>query len=348
MTRRVSVNLAAPVAALLSCAGCDRFGKQSALRPAGEQAGQILGLFNLYLVISTIVYALVLIAFAVAIVKGLRRRRASTNDRPEPRPDPDGEHRMARVVSSAVGVTIVILFVLLIGEFATGRQLHEPSKEPNPLVVRVTGHQWWWEVTYADDLPSNVVMTANEIHLPVGRTVKVELASTDVIHSFWVPNLHGKKDMIPGYPTSTWIQPTQIGTFWGQCAEYCGHQHAHMRFPVVVEEPAKFDAWLAAQRQSAPDPSTPEETRGQQVFLSNTCVTCHTIQGTTAAARVGPTLTHLASRLTIAAGTLPNTTGHRAGWIVDPQRIKPGVRMPQNPLSADDLKALLTYLETLK
>ena len=193
-----------------------------------------------------------------------------------------------------------------------------------------------------------IVTTANEIHVPVGRPVQFELHSTDVIHSFWAPNFNGKKDLIPGHPTTLLITASRAGTFRGQCAEYCGAQHAHMRFVMVAEPVAAFDGWLAAQRQPSAAPGTEEEKKGLQVFTSSSCVLCHTIQGTSARGTVGPNLTHIASRPRLAAGTLPNNEGHLGGWILDPQQIKPGAHMPQNNLSPADLKALLSYLETLK
>jgi cytochrome c oxidase subunit 2 len=192
------------------------------------------------------------------------------------------------------------------------------------------------------------VTTANEIHVPVGRAVEFELTSVDVIHSFWAPNFHGKKDLVPGHPTTHWFKAERAGTFRGQCAEFCGMQHAHMRFVIVSEPPAEFNAWLDAQRQSAPAPQTDAQKRGQQVFLNSSCVLCHTVQGTPARGMVGPDLTHIAGRKMLAAGTMPNTEGHLGGWIIDPQQIKPGVRMPQNQLSAADLRALLDYLESLQ
>ena len=181
-----------------------------------------------------------------------------------------------------------------------------------------------------------------------GRPIKIELKSTDVIHSFWVPNLHGKKDAFPDHDSAIWLRADKEGTYDGQCAEFCGYQHAQMRLQVIAESEDKFQQWLQSARKNAPDPQTEAQKRGQQVFLGTTCVMCHTIQGTNAGARLGPNLTHVASRKRIAAGTLPNTKGHLAGWIVDPQKIKPGVRMPQNPLNPQDLNALLEYIESLK
>jgi cytochrome c oxidase subunit II len=178
--------------------------------------------------------------------------------------------------------------------------------------------------------------------------VQLILQSADVIHSFWLPNLQGKRDLVPGKIQSLWLQPDRIGEFRGQCAEFCGYQHAHMGLVAVVESAEDFAKWQEAQRKPAPEPTTDKQRRGRDVFLTGSCVLCHTISGTPAGSRVGPPLTHIASQQTIGAGAFPNTRGYLAGWILDPQALKPGVRMPQNSLSADDLHALLDYLETLK
>jgi cytochrome c oxidase subunit 2 len=212
----------------------------------------------------------------------------------------------------------------------------------------VTGHQWWWEFEYLHPQPSLSVTTANELHLPVGRPVVFRLQSADVIHSFWVPNLHGKIDLIPGRQTATWLQADRPGVSRGQCAEYCGAQHAHMALSVIAEPAGDFERWLAGQRAVAPAPSTPEQSRGLAVVERGPCAMCHTIRGTAAGARLGPDLTHFATRSTIGAGTAPNTRGHLAGWIADPQRLKPGNRMPPTGLSPADLQAVLAYLEILK
>jgi len=184
--------------------------------------------------------------------------------------------------------------------------------------------------------------------VPVGKVVHVRLKSADVIHSFWIPNLCGKKDMVPGHDSEAYFRADRVGTYEGQCAEFCGLQHANMRLRVIAEPQDQFDLWLARARSPAEEPQTPLAVRGQQVFLHSSCVLCHTIAGTPAGGRNGPDLTHIASRTRIAAGTRPNVIGYLAGWIVDPQKIKPGVRMPQNQLAPQDLRALLEYLETLK
>ena len=332
---------------LLLLSGCA--GVQSALDPAGPQAGRIGGLWWLMLYTLTAVFLAVM---AVLIVAAFRPRGASRGDAahtPETKPEPHRERRMSRAVIGGVAVTVVILFVLLVSSFLTGRALHSlAASGESALTVKVTGYQWWWKVQYDNQTAGYVVTTANEIHLPAGRPVLFKLTSNDVIHSFWVPNLHGKTDLIPGHETTTWIRADRAGVFRGQCAEFCGHQHAHMALTVVVESPEQFKAWYDDQLKPAAEPSTPEQARGRQVFMSSPCVMCHRIGGTDAGGAVGPDLTHFASRPTIAAGTLENTRGHLAGWVVDSQKIKPGNRMPQNILEPADLQALLDYLQSLK
>jgi len=172
--------------------------------------------------------------------------------------------------------------------------------------------------------------------------------SRDVIHSFWVPNLHGKRDLIPGQVTRTWIQADAAGVYRGQCAEFCGHQHANMGLTIVAEPMAQFQVWLRRQRRAAAAPVTPEQRQGRDVFLQSPCASCHTVRGTDAGSRFGPDLTHVASRLTIASGTLPNTREHLARWIADPQAIKPGSRMPSHVLSAADVEAVVSYVRSLR
>jgi cytochrome c oxidase subunit 2 len=192
------------------------------------------------------------------------------------------------------------------------------------------------------------VTTANELHVPVGRPVLLELVSRDVIHSFWVPALHGKRDLIPGHDSTTYIQADRPGLFRGQCAEFCGAQHAKMGFLVVAQAPPEFETWLTRQRQAAPSIETAAATRGRDLFLRGTCAMCHTIAGTQAGATMGPDLTHLGSRATLGAACLPNVREHLGQWILDAQQIKPGTRMPPNPLGGDELEDLLSYLETLR
>jgi len=227
----------------------------------------------------------------------------------------------------------------------------EPSPIPpggRPLTVEVTGHQWWWEFRYLDTIPSNWLSTSNELHIPVGRPVQVVLQSNDVIHSFWIPELHGKQDLIPGHKNTTWLRADKPGVWKARCAEFCGIQHAKMAFDVVAESPAQFAQWYVRQLASALPPTDSSAKHGYDVFVQRTCIMCHSINGTEAGSNVGPELTHIASRPSLAAGSLPNTRVNLTRWILNPQLIKPGVRMPPNALSPADMTALLDYLETLK
>ena len=218
----------------------------------------------------------------------------------------------------------------------------------NGITIEVTGRQWWWEVRYTDVDASNIFTTANEIHIPVGIPVMFTLHGGDVIHSFWVPNLAGKKDLIPGKVNTIWLQADKPGVYRGQCAEYCGLQHAQMALWVIAEPQEQFNAWRQSQTQTSVPPASDSQKRGQQVFLTSTCVMCHAINGTPAGSNIGPNLTHIASRNTLAAATMANTRDHLAQWIKDSQTIKPGNKMPQNNLSDADLQSLIDYLQSLK
>jgi cytochrome c oxidase subunit 2 len=334
---------------LVSCRG----GVQSAIDPAGHGADEISKLWWLFFYVCTAVFVLVIVALLIAIYKGRRKRveaaaAAPFVDKVPFEPLEESERRKRNVVAGAVGVTVAILFVFLIASFLTGRAISPSKATQNALMIEVTGYQWWWRVRYVDSNPSNVVVTANEIHIPVGQPVLITLRSSDVIHSFWVPNLMGKKDAIPGKDSSVLLQADRAGFYRGQCAEYCGAQHAHMGLDVIAESPQQFSAWMNAQRSPAVEPSTDSQKRGQQAFLSSPCIMCHTIQGTPANAVTGPNLTHIASRTMIAAATLDNNRGNLSGWVVDSQSIKPGNHMPPNSLNPDDLQALLDYLQSLK
>ncbi len=319
----------------LVAGGCS--GVQSPLNPAGPQASSMAALTWWFLGVCGVVYVLTLAALFWAIV----RRRRTTDDAPET------SRRLGWIIVSAMAVTVITLVVLTTYSVVAGRGLNSPSG-PGAVTVDVIGHQWWWEFQYHDVSANEWVNSPNELHIPVGVPVVLKATSRDVIHSFWVPNLHGKRDLIPGMTTHTWIQADRPGVYRGQCAEFCGHQHAHMAFEVVAEPIDKFLRWLQHQRRGAPQPVNDQQKRGHDVFMRGPCVLCHTIRGTAAGSRVGPDLTHLASRRMIAAGTLPMTRGHLAGWVTDSQSIKPGNRMPPNLVSGQDLQALLAYLETLR
>jgi cytochrome c oxidase subunit 2 len=308
---------------------------QSALHPAGPAAAIISDLWWLMFWTCTVVYVLVMAALAA----GLRRRHPGVA-----RPS---ERTLLRSVVVASAATVAVLFGLLFASVVTGRAIGSMGPAAD-LTVAITGNQWWWDIEYHDPMPSKRVTTANELHLPVGRRVRLQLKSNDVIHSFWVPNLHGKMDLIPGRQTVLWLQADSAGVYRGQCAEYCGLQHARMAFRVVAESPEAFARWLQAQRRPAPAPVTPEQQHGLAVVERGPCALCHTVRGTSAGGRTAPDLTHLATRSAIAAETAPNTRDHLARWIADPQQLKPGTRMPATALSADELKAVVAYLETLE
>jgi cytochrome c oxidase subunit 2 len=309
---------------------------QSALDPAGIQAARIEWLWWVMLWVTTAVFVLVVAAVVLAVLRGRSTQR--------PRPT---HTTMVRAVGSALALTIVILFGLLYASAATGRAIGSVPTE-KPLVIQITGQQWWWSIEYVDEAPSQRFTTANELHLPVGRPVVLNLRSPDVIHSFWVPNLHGKIDLVPGRLNTTWLRADRPGVFRGQCAEFCGVQHAHMGLVVVAETADAYARWETAQRQNAVEPSNPQQTRGRGIVERGPCALCHTVRGTQAGGRTAPDLTHFASRSTIGAATAPNTPGYLAGWVADPQHLKPGNRMPATGLSAEDLQAVLAYLETLR
>lgn len=316
--------------------------QQSALAPAADEAGRISGLWWIYLTVLGLIWGVVM---AVMLV-GAFRKRAGTDQR-EPLALPVREPRVWNFIGTAAGLSVAIVFTLLLVDFFTDRALSSPPP-PNALKIKLTGHQWWWEARYLGAKPSDEVTTANELHLPLGQPVEFDLDSVDVIHSFWIPSLHGKKDLIPGHPTTTWFTPRKTGAFYGMCAEFCGLQHAHMRLAVIVDPPEQFQQWLAHERSEAAEPQTDQTKRGEQVLLTTTCALCHSVQGTVARGKVGPDLTHLKSRGWIGAGALPNEPTALANWIRDPQAFKPGNLMPPHSLPGEDLNALVAYLETLR
>lgn len=319
----------------LALAGCS--GPQTPLDPAGDQARSLASLFELMLWVCGGVYALVLLFLGWSIV----RARHVLAGQPEVRAD---DRRLTRLLWGWGALVVVGLLTLASASFATDWALWR-SKDHGTLEVRVTGHQWWWRIEYRDPTDGRWVETANELHLPLGQTTRVRLGSADVIHSFWVPNVAGKMDVIPGKTNVLALTPRRLGWFRGQCAEFCGTQHAKMAFDVKVDSPADFTAWLAAQRAPAAGAAV---ARGQAIVTQGPCASCHSIRGTAATGRAGPDLTHLASRRMLAAGTLPMTRDAIQGWIVQPRALKPGTMMPPIPLSAADADAASAYLVSLK
>lgn len=310
----------------LAGAGCGRI---DGFSPVTTQGGAVVGLFTLELILAFLVWA----GVAVAAFYAMRRFRDRPGA-PEP-PQVHGNTKLELAWTAAPALLLVVLYLLTVRTMAAVDAESEP-----PLRVRVIAHQWWWEYQY----PDLGIVTANELQLPVGRPVRLELESADVVHNFWVPQFGWKRDNTPTRVTPLRVQVEQPGVYDGACTEFCGLQHAWMRIRAIATPPDELQAWAARQQQPAPVANA----RGQQVFQQNTCVSCHAIQGVSDA-RVGPDLSHFGSRTIIGAGVLPNTPENLAAWVADPQRIKPGVLMPGYPdLPEADVRALVEYLEGLK
>ena len=306
-------------------------GAPTFLRPESTTAREINSLAIRLLVICALVFVVVEGLLIVSIIRFRKRREEDVRQI-------HGNTSIEVVWTLIPAVLIAIIFTF------TVRTMNTLDLPGGDVPVQVTGHQWWWEVRY----PQAGVTAANEVHVPAGRSVDVSLASADVIHSFWVPQLGGKTDAVPGHTNRVTFLAATPGLYQGQCAEFCGLQHAHMRFDLVVESPAEFSAWLAHQAEPAAKPSTAAAQRGEQVFLANPCAGCHAVRGTAALGAFGPDLTHLASRRMIAAGTIENTRENLDRWLRDPQAIKPGALMPTLPLGDADRAALVAYLEGLE
>jgi cytochrome c oxidase subunit II len=319
------------VAIVLLLVGCAA--SPSTLSPQGPAATRIANLWWFLLVLGTLVFLVVLVFLFFALF-GRKREDDATNSM----------RKGSRIVlyGGIIGPAVVLLVVFGF-TVATLNALSMPEISQE-YAVHVIGRQWWWEVRY----PHQQIETANEIHIPAGQPVRIVLSSDDVIHSFWVPELHGKLDLVPGMTNEFWLQADRPGVYLGECAEFCGIQHAKMRFLIIAQPPEGFASWVEAQRLPARQPDDSLALRGQQVFLNSTCAYCHTVAGTQATGKLGPNLTHLASRQTLAAASVPNNRGNLGGWIIDPQHIKPGNLMPPTSLTGSDLQALLAYLATLE
>jgi cytochrome c oxidase subunit 2 len=311
---------------LLAGTGC---GRLAAFTPVTPQGGAILDLFTLELVLAALVAGAVAAAVVYAMVRFRDRPGA-----PEP-PQIHGNTKLEIGWTAAPALLLLVLFILTVRTMSSVE-----AEATSALHVRVIGHQWWWEYQYLD----LGIVTANELQVPVGQPVRLELESADVVHNFWLPQFGWKKDNTPNHTTMMNVQVDEAGVYDGACSELCGPQHAWMRIRAIATPPDQFQAWVARNQQPAPVASS----QGQQVFQQNTCVSCHAIQGV-GDARVGPDLSHVGSRTIIGAGVLDNTPANLTAWIADPQRIKPGALMPGYPdLSQDDVRALVEYLEGLK
>jgi len=314
----------------------------STLEPHGTGAARIAELWWLMLTLGTVIFILV---FGLLVAALLRNRRSTSATAPD---SSSGDIGRSWPIFGGIVLPFIVISTIFSYSIYTLTAVENLSGK-SAVNIEIVGRRWWWEVKY----PDQGITTANEIHIPVGLPVQIQLQSADVIHSFWVPELHGKMDLIPTRINHITIQADQVGTYRGQCAEFCGLQHAHMGLLVIVESKDDFNAWLASQQAPAAAPIDQAALQGEQVFLTTGCVFCHTVRGLDdksidrSSVDLGPDLTHLSSRLTIAGASLTNNRGNLAGWIIDAQHIKPGSLMPNIYLNSEDLQALLIYLENL-
>jgi cytochrome c oxidase subunit 2 len=331
---------AALVPLLLSgCAGI-----QNSLGGEGADGRRFITLFAIFLAVCALAYLLVIGFLLGAMFRRRRLGEELTADTAAHESSPPAMHSL---LIGWIGFVAVGLAVLTVASFLTDRGMAQTAARP-ALQVEVTAHQWWWDVRYIGSEPFQELHTANELHLPVGVPVHVTLKSNDVIHSLWIPNLAGKQDLIPGRLTDLTLLPRRTGLYRAQCAEFCGVQHAHMALDVTVEDKASFARWWNAGLQPAQPPRTPLAAAGYAYVTTRQCAMCHTVGGTPATGKVAPDLTHLASRRSIAAGTLPMSRGNLYGWVADPQSQKPGTHMPVLRLQPGELHAVVAYLEGLK
>jgi cytochrome c oxidase subunit 2 len=314
-----------------------------AFGPKGERIAELTwALLILSIVVIVVISALVIVGVVI------RRARPTSHDVGVPetsRPIVETSSG-ASWIYVGVGLTIVALFGAMVWNGYTMAAIHRPAHAPR-LSIEVVGHQWWWQVRYLSQDSSRVFDTANEIHIPVGEPVEFKVRTSDVIHSFWIPPLGDKIDLIPNQTNVTWLEASKPGAYRGTCAEFCGPQHAHMALVVIADEPAVFQEWMNAQLQPAATSGDALLTAGAARFMVR-CGGCHTVRGTPAGGRLGPDLTHLMSRRALAAETLPNTAAYLSGWIADPQAVKPGNWLPTLDISGRELADIRSFLERLE
>ena len=293
----------------------------------------------------------VIVMAIVLVLMGTFRGRSLPGEALPGRVDVEPVRRGSMWIFTGVGASTLVLFGVTVWTVVTLAAVSDPPGGRAELNIEITGHQWWWEVLYkgrhTGDSPDQILRTANEIHIPVGKTVGVHLRTGDVIHSFWVPSLTGKTDLIPGQINQTWFSASNPGVYRGQCTEYCGRQHAHMGLEVIAEEPDRFNAWYEHALQPAPAPASAEAKTDLDAFVLK-CGACHSVAGTQAAGILGPDLSHLMGRRTLAAGTLPNSIGYLSAWLADPQHVKPGALMPRLDVSGPELTRIRRFLLTLQ
>ncbi len=316
----------------LSLAGCAS--TQSILEPATSSAREVTNLFYFIFYVALAIFVLVEGLLVYFVIRYQRRANSALPEQVH------GNTPLELAWTLAPAIVLAVVFVLTV---RTMSAVNVSAQPPATVHVTVVGHQWWWEFQY----PDQNIITAGDLHVPVGQVVAVTLESDNVIHSFWIPQLIGKTDVIPDHQNQTWLRAETPGIYRGQCAEFCGAQHANMRFVVVAQTPEDYAAWVK-QQQTSPTAPSGDAARGQQVFEGGACIGCHTIQGTKGQGKVGPNLTHFGSRTGIAGDTLPNTADNVAKWLHDPQAVKPGNDMPNLHLSDADIQALVAYLESLK
>ena len=326
--------------AALATAGCQSV-PAAIFRPESPGATAIHDLSIYLLVVAGIVFLLVEVLLLTAVFRFRNRpEEQAVQTHGNPRLETGWTVATAIVLFATLGLTVRTM-----GEASSVPQAALPQASAWPgdtLVLRVVGYQWWWKFEY----PDSQVVTSNEVHVPVGRPIKLQLESADVIHSFWVPRLGGKTDMIPGQVNYSSFLPTATGSYEGECAEFCGTEHARMAFKVIVDTPSDFSAWVKAQQSPGAQPATDAQKAGQGAFLRS-CGGCHTVNGSAAQGKTGPDLTHFGSRTSLAANTLPNTPDNLAKWLQDPQGVKPGNSMPNLKLDQATVGQLVAYLEKL-
>jgi cytochrome c oxidase subunit 2 len=334
VTTRLYIRILAPAGCALLAGGC---GGQSTLDTHARPADEIATLWWWMLAVAGTVFG----GAVFLLLLGYLRRRS-------PGLPLIGNHEkvsMALVLVFGIAIPLAVnVSLFVVANFVVARATEAPDTRTTPLTIQVVGHQWWWEVHY----PGTTAVTANEIHIPVGTRVNVRATTADVIHSFWVPQLNRKIDMIPGHPNRVLLEADRPGRYRGQCAEFCGPQHAHMAMYVFADPPDRYKAWLAHMAAPRVKPAGAEAARGEQVFDNQACASCHQIRGTPARGRIGPDLTHVGNRTTLAALAIPNRPADLAEWIRDPQHVKPGNRMPGLNLPDQDFRAVVAYVEGLK
>ena len=315
-------------------------GVTSIFRPLSQPAQEIKELSLLVLAICGAIFVVVAGLLVYAII---RFRHRAGDEASEP-PQIYGSNQ---IETAWTVLPILIVFVLILVTSRTIADVQDRKAAPGAVHATIVGHQWWWEIRY----PELGIVTANELHVPASDGTRrlptfLKLQSADVAHSFWVPQLAGKTDVIPNRENSMWFEPTQPGTYFGNCAEYCGMQHARMLIRVIVHPPGEFERWVAEQKRTAAEEPSAQE--GRRVFFANSCINCHTIRGTSAQGAFGPDLTHLMSRETLASGAAPNTPEGLHAWVRDPQKLKVGCLMPNMQMSDVEVDQIVSYLQTLK